>query len=104
MTRTEKKYTNGDILDCDWERWIVSYEDGKFVGEFDNVIEDLYEISDYEVIGNIHEDMHLLYADEESYKMDFSDKIRIIEDGEGVEIYEKTPIPDEENFTVTIIN
>lgn len=39
----------------DVKDWVVSYEYGKFVGTFDNVCEDLYEISDLEVIGNIHD-------------------------------------------------
>lgn len=49
----------GDILreySNDIEDWIVSYDYGKFVGTYDNVEEDLYELSDLEVIGNIHED------------------------------------------------
>ena len=50
----------GDILNIDDEYWVVSFEDGKFVGTFDNVIEDLYEISDYEIIGNIYEDGNLI--------------------------------------------
>jgi len=47
----------GDILrdyGNDIEDWVVSYKDGKFVGTFDNVCEDLYEISDMEVIGTIY--------------------------------------------------
>lgn len=35
--------------------WIVSYEYGKFIGTCDNVCEDVYELSDLEVIGNICE-------------------------------------------------
>lgn len=49
----------GDILrnyGNEIEDWVVSYEYGKFIGTFDNVCEDLYEISDFEVIGNIYED------------------------------------------------
>jgi len=34
------------------EDWVVSYEYGKFVGTFDNICEDLYELSNYEVIRN----------------------------------------------------
>lgn len=48
----------GDILreySNDIEDWIVSYEYGKFVGTCDNVCEDLYELSDLEIIGNIYE-------------------------------------------------
>lgn len=35
------------------EDWEVSYEYGKFVGTYDNVCEDLWEIHDFEVIGTI---------------------------------------------------
>lgn len=48
----------GDILreySNEIEDWIVSYEDGSFVGTFDNVCEHLYEICDLEVIGNIYD-------------------------------------------------
>ena len=48
----------GDILrefSNDIEYWVVSYEYGKFVGICDDVCEDLYELSDLEVIGNIHD-------------------------------------------------
>lgn len=38
------------------EDWIVSYEYGKFVGNFDNICEDLWEIHDMEVIGNIFDE------------------------------------------------
>lgn len=53
-----KKIFEGDILrnyGNDIEDWVVSYEYGKFVGTYDNVSEDLYELSDLEVIGNIYE-------------------------------------------------
>lgn len=54
----------GDIVRIygnDIEDWIVSYEYGKFVGTFDNVCEDLYELIDMcEVIGNIHDNPELL--------------------------------------------
>ena len=53
-----KEIYEGDILreySNDIEDWIVSYEDGKFIGTYDNVCEDLYELSDLEVIGNIYE-------------------------------------------------
>lgn len=55
---TGKKIFEGDILreySNDIEDWVVSYEYGKFVGTYDNVFEDLYELSDLEVIGNIYE-------------------------------------------------
>ena len=49
----------GDILmdDCSepFEYWTVKYEYGKFVGETQGVVEDVYELTDLEVIGNIHE-------------------------------------------------
>ena len=53
-----KKIFEGDILreySNDIEDWVVSYEYGKFVGTYDNVCEDLYELSDLEIIGNIYE-------------------------------------------------
>lgn len=46
----------GDILrdyGNDIEDWVVSFEDGKFIGTFDNVCEDLFELTDLEVIGSI---------------------------------------------------
>ena len=52
------KIFEGDILreySNEIEDWIVSYSYGKFVGEFDNVCEDLYELSDLEVIGNVYD-------------------------------------------------
>lgn len=49
----------GDILmdDCGdpLEYWTVKHEYGKFVGETQGVVEDVYELTDLEVIGNIHE-------------------------------------------------
>ena len=50
----------GDILreySNEIEDWVVSYEYGKFIGTFENVCEDLYELSDLEVIGNIYEQL-----------------------------------------------
>lgn len=38
------------------EDWEVSYEHGKFVGSYDNVCEDLWEIHDMEVIGTIFDE------------------------------------------------
>lgn len=59
-----KEIYEGDIVRIygnDIEDWIVSYEYGKFVGTFDNVCEDLYELIDMcEVIGNIHDNPELL--------------------------------------------
>ena len=53
-----KKIFEGDIIrdyGNEIEDWVVSYEYGKFIGTFDNVEEDLWELSDLEVIGNIYE-------------------------------------------------
>ena len=53
-----KEIYEGDILRYygnDIEDWVVSYEYGKFVGTFENVCEDLYEIHDLEIIGNVNE-------------------------------------------------
>lgn len=53
-----KEIYEGDILrdyGNDIEDWVVSYEYGKFVGTFDNVCEDLYEIHHLEVVGNVNE-------------------------------------------------
>ena len=52
------KIYEGDIL-RDYsniiEDWIVSFEDGKFIGTCNGVCEDIYELSDLEVIRNIYE-------------------------------------------------
>lgn len=56
--RCGTKIFEGDILrdyGNEIEDWVVSYEYGKFVGTFDNVSEDLYDLSYLEVIGNIYE-------------------------------------------------
>ena len=53
-----KEIYEGDILreyDNEIQDWIVSYEYGKFIGTWDNICEDLYELSDLEVIGNIYD-------------------------------------------------
>ena len=52
----------GDILNFDDEYWVVSFEYGKFIGTFDNTIYDIFEISHYEVIGNIYDNPNLLGA------------------------------------------
>lgn len=59
-----KEIYEGDILidDCGepLEYWTVKYEYGKFVGETQGVVEDLFELTDLEIIGNIHENAELL--------------------------------------------
>lgn len=48
----------GDILrdySEEIEDWVVSYSDGEFVGVFDNIVCDLFELTDLEVAGNIYE-------------------------------------------------
>lgn len=51
-----QKIFDGDILrdyGNEIEDWEVSYEYGKFVGTYDNVCADLWEIHDMEVVGTI---------------------------------------------------
>lgn len=54
----------GDILLDDigepCEPWIVKFNEGKFIGEIQGVVEDLFELTDLEIIGNIHENADLL--------------------------------------------
>lgn len=48
----------GDILrdySNEIEDWVVSYEYSGFIGTFDNVSCNLYDLTDLEVIGNIYE-------------------------------------------------
>ena len=42
------------------EYWVVRFEDGKFIGEIQGVVEDLFELTDLEIIGNFHENSELL--------------------------------------------
>ncbi len=42
------------------EHWVVKFSDGGFVGECMGVIENLFELTHLEVIGNIHENAELL--------------------------------------------
>lgn len=58
-----KEIYEGDILreySNEIEDWVVSYDYGKFIGTSDNVSEDLYELSNLEVIGNIYDNPELL--------------------------------------------
>ena len=55
-----KEIYEGDILNFDDEYWVVSYDYGKFIGTFNNVSEDLYEISNYEIVGNIYDNKDLV--------------------------------------------
>lgn len=54
----------GDILIDDFgepiEYWIVKFSDGGFVGECAGVTESLFELTQLEVVGNIHENPELL--------------------------------------------
>ena len=54
----------GDILIDDAgepiEHWVVKFSDGGFVGECAGVTESLFELTQLEVVGNIHENPELL--------------------------------------------
>lgn len=54
----------GDILIDDTgepiEYWVVKFADGGFVGECAGVAESLFELTNLEVVGNIHENSQLL--------------------------------------------
>lgn len=58
----------GDILMDGYgelvEYWVVKFEDGKFIGEIQGVTEDLFELTDLDIIGNIHENPELLGGEE----------------------------------------
>ena len=55
---------DGDILLDDigepCEPWTVKFDYGKFIGEIQGVVEDLFELTDLEIIGNIHENAEFL--------------------------------------------
>lgn len=55
---------DGDILIDDTgepvEYWVVKFSDGGFVGECAGVAESLFELTNLEVVSNIHEDSELL--------------------------------------------
>lgn len=57
----------GDILMDDTgeyiEYWTVSFSGGSFIGECTGVSESLFELTDLEVIGNIHDSANLLEED-----------------------------------------
>lgn len=42
------------------EYWVVRFEDGKFIGSTQGVDEDIFELTNLEIIGNIHENPDLL--------------------------------------------
>lgn len=54
----------GDILIDDTgepiEYWVVKFSDGGFVGECAGVAESLFELTNLEVVGNIHENPELV--------------------------------------------
>ena len=54
----------GDILEDGSgepsEYWIVKFEDGKFIGSTQGVDEDIFELTDLEIVGNIHENPELV--------------------------------------------
>lgn len=54
----------GDILIDDAgepvEYWVVKFSEGGFVGECAGVAEPLFELTNLEVVGNIHEDSELV--------------------------------------------
>lgn len=54
----------GDILEDGegepFEYWVVKFEYGKFTGSTQGVSEDIFELTDLEVIGNINENQDLL--------------------------------------------
>lgn len=55
-----KEIYDRDILNFDDEYWLVCYDCGKFIGIEDGVCVDLWDISDYEVIGNEYNNPELL--------------------------------------------
>ena len=58
------KIYEGDILIDDTgepvEYWVVKFSDGGFIGECAGVAEALFELTQLEVVGNIHKDSQLL--------------------------------------------
>lgn len=62
--RNGKEIYENDILEDGsgepLEYWVVRFEDGKFIGSTQGVDEDIFELTDLEIIGNIHENGDLL--------------------------------------------
>lgn len=62
--RNGTEINKGDILIDDAgepiEHWVVKFSDGGFVGECAGVTESLFELTQLEVVGNIHENPELL--------------------------------------------
>lgn len=58
------KINEGDVLIDDAgepvEYWVVKFSDGGFVGECAGVAESLFELTQLEIAGNIHENPELL--------------------------------------------
>lgn len=58
------KINKGDVLIDDTgepiEHWVVKFSDGGFVGECVGVTEPLFELTNLEVVGNIHENPEFL--------------------------------------------
>lgn len=59
-----KEIYEGDILMNSTgepiQHWVVKFCDGGFVGEYKGVIENLFELTHLEIIGNVHKDLELL--------------------------------------------
>lgn len=62
--RNGTKINEGDVLVDDTgepvEYWVVKFADGGFVGECAGVAEALFELTQLEVVGNIHENPELV--------------------------------------------
>lgn len=62
--RNDNEIYENDILEDGsgepLEYWVVRFEDGKFIGSTQGVDEDIFELTDLEIIGNIHEKSDLL--------------------------------------------